>query len=60
MIRKKRYEANYAGFNVSGKYTLFFYVQEKTGLISSFKKAFLYKKTGFLRRAISTETSAQT
>jgi len=40
---EKRYEANYAGFNVSGKYTLFFYVQEKTGLISPFKKAFLYK-----------------
>ncbi len=27
----------------TGKYTLFFYVQEKTGLISPFKKAFLYK-----------------
>jgi hypothetical protein len=38
-----RYEKTYTGFDVAGKYTLFFYVKDSTGIISPFATEYVYK-----------------
>jgi len=38
-----RYEAVYAGFTDSGKYTIFYYVKNTNGVISPFERSFVYK-----------------
>ena len=39
-----RYEATYNDFWTEGKYTLFFYAKDTSGLISPFKKSYVYKE----------------
>ncbi len=40
---EERYEGIYEGFEDSGKYWLFFYAKDRMGIISPFKKTYLYK-----------------
>ncbi len=46
---EERYEKIYEGFTDPGKYRLFFYAKDKSGIISPFKKAILYKALPPLR-----------
>jgi len=40
-----RYEGTYDDFQTEGRYTLFFYVKDTFGLISPFRKSYIYKNT---------------
>jgi len=42
-VTQERYQATYSGFDVAGKYTLFFYAKDTTGIISPFATAYVYK-----------------
>jgi hypothetical protein len=42
-VTQERYQATYSGFDVAGKYILFFYAKDTTGIISHFATAYVYK-----------------